>query len=119
MNWTQHEHPVAPWDTAGLPPRAMAERCIRHKHCAYRDDDPARCELCHATPEKCNGGHGGAPLGSWKRATGGGIAGSSHKTLKAGQYNDPREEEKHRLRVSEGLEDPSLQHITEGELAHV
>lgn len=35
------------WDTPGLPPRSRAERCSRHGACAYRDDDPARCPICH------------------------------------------------------------------------
>ena len=57
-NWTQAEHPVAPWDTPGLPPRRMAERCPAHPcdtrppypgGCAYRDDDPNRCPSCHRT----------------------------------------------------------------------
>jgi hypothetical protein len=43
-----------PWDTPGLPPREQGDRCQHHKHCAYRDDDPARCSLCHATPKKCS-----------------------------------------------------------------
>jgi len=48
-NWTQACYPVPPWDTPGLPPRSMDERCARHDHCAYRDDDPARCPICHTT----------------------------------------------------------------------
>jgi len=37
-----------PWDTPGLPPRAEQDRCPTHKGlCAYRDDDPARCPVCH------------------------------------------------------------------------
>jgi hypothetical protein len=36
------------WDTLGLPPRTEAQRCARHRGmCAYRDDDPARCTICH------------------------------------------------------------------------
>ena len=101
MNWTQSPFPVAPWDTPGLPPRTMSERCARHKHCAYRDDDPARCPLCHASHRKCNGEHGGAPLGSWQRATGGGAAGATHPALRSGQYNDPEEAATRRYRVPE------------------
>lgn len=47
-----------PWDTPGLPPRAPNERCQAHRQgragktgvnvlCQYRDDDPARCPICH------------------------------------------------------------------------
>ena len=40
------------WDTPGLPPTET--RCQWHSGlCAYRDDDPARCTLCHASPAKC------------------------------------------------------------------
>jgi hypothetical protein len=46
-HWTETEYPVAPWDTPGLPPRRLRERCANHTGCAYRDDDPARCEWCH------------------------------------------------------------------------
>ena len=59
-NWTETDYPVAPWDTPGLPPRRMGERCAHHSHCAYRDDDPARCPVCHRrrkpsdTPGGCN-----------------------------------------------------------------
>ena len=36
-----------PWDTPGLPPRP--DRCRFYRGlCAYRDDAPARCALCHA-----------------------------------------------------------------------
>lgn len=52
-DYTQECYPVAPWDTFGLPPRRMGERCAHHNHCAYRDDDPARCPRCHAIPERC------------------------------------------------------------------
>lgn len=90
MNWTQAPYPVAPWDPPGLPPRTMDERCARHKHCAYRDDDPARCAICHTMVEKCGGEHGGAPLGSWTLAYGKGLSGTRHPTLKAGQHLDPR-----------------------------
>jgi len=39
---------VKHWDPPGLPPRAENERCARHKGmCAYRDDDPTRCPVCH------------------------------------------------------------------------
>jgi hypothetical protein len=85
MNYTDDPYPVAPWDTAGLPPRTMPERCARHKHCAYRDDDPARCSLCHASSEKCKGTHGNTPNGGFW----GGNASASHATLKAGQCNHP------------------------------
>ena len=74
-----------PWDPSGVPPRTMGERCARHKHCAYRDDDPARCPLCHATLGKCQGRHGG---GQWRA----GFASASHSSLKEGQCLDPREE---------------------------
>jgi hypothetical protein len=87
MNWTDNPYPVATWDTPGLPPRTMTERCARHKHCAYRDDDPALCSLCHASHRNCNGAHGGPPYDKWSK----GVAGRVHTTLKAGQYNDPRE----------------------------
>jgi hypothetical protein len=54
-NWTQADYPVAPWDTPGLPPRRMDERCANHSHCAYRDDDPNRCPVCHRkTPPGCS-----------------------------------------------------------------
>lgn len=36
-----------PWDTPGLPPRA--KRCRYHAQCAFRDDDPSRCPVCHRT----------------------------------------------------------------------
>lgn len=39
--------PLLPWDSPGLPPRPKDERCSRHTHCAYRDDDPGRCPNCH------------------------------------------------------------------------
>lgn len=54
-NWTDQENPVAPWDTPGLPPRRLDQRCSRHSgHCAYRDDDPNRCPQCHrATTKPC------------------------------------------------------------------
>ena len=50
-----------PWDSPGLPSRSNDERCRWHDgHCAYRDDDPARCTLCHATlaAGKCTCEHG-------------------------------------------------------------
>jgi hypothetical protein len=49
---------VRPWDTAGLPPRPQKERCVNHKWCAYRDDDPAYCPKCHAShvSKKCTCG---------------------------------------------------------------
>jgi hypothetical protein len=54
-NWTQAEKPIAPWDSPGLPPRRMSERCAHHTHCAYRDDDPNRCPICHRlTALGCN-----------------------------------------------------------------
>ena len=43
------EFVTKPWDSPGLPPRRESERCAHHAHCAYRDDDPARCPRCHAT----------------------------------------------------------------------
>lgn len=85
-SWTTNPFPVAPWDAPGLPPRTLAERCARHKHCAYRDDQPGLCPVCHATTAKCGGEHGGAPVPGWER----GIAGKTSGTLKAGQYKDPR-----------------------------
>ena len=90
MNWTHNPYPVALWDTPGLPPRTMDERCARHKHCAYRDDDPARCPICHA--QKCNGKHGDSPYGGWSKR----IASPLHSTLKAGQYQNPLDEVKRR-----------------------
>jgi hypothetical protein len=113
MNWTQYPFPEAPWDSPGLPPRTMDERCSRHKHCAYRDDDPARCPLCHASPAKCNGGHGGAPYGGWRN----GIASTTHSTLRAGQCNDPREEAKRRWVASQPPDAPPFQHTQELENA--
>jgi hypothetical protein len=47
-NYSQECYPVAPWDTPGLPPRTMEQRCAQHACCAYRDDDPAYCWSCHA-----------------------------------------------------------------------
>jgi hypothetical protein len=35
------------WDSPDLPPRTESQRCARHEHCAYRDDDPALCPICH------------------------------------------------------------------------
>ena len=41
------------WDPPGLPPRSFPERCKWHPPvrneggCAFRDDDPTRCEFCH------------------------------------------------------------------------
>lgn len=94
MNWTDFPYPAAPWDTPRLPPRTMAERCARHKHCAYRDDDPARCPLCHASHEECKGGHGQAPAdGCWRR---GAVASDTNATLKAGQFIHPRDGAKRR-----------------------
>ena len=52
-NWTLECYPQPPWDAPGLAPRAMGDRCSTHKHCAYRDDDPARCPVCH-TLRKCD-----------------------------------------------------------------
>lgn len=87
MNWTQSEFPVAPWDTAGLPQRRMDDRCLRHKHCGYRDDDPARCSVCHSS--RCDGGHGVNPGdGSWKP---GGAATAKHPSLREGQPLHPGE----------------------------
>jgi hypothetical protein len=84
-NWTTAPFPVAPWDSPGLPPRTITERCARHRHCAYRDDNSARCPLCHATLTKCQGDHGGGRYGT-------GVAGDTHPTLKAGQCNNPLHE---------------------------
>jgi hypothetical protein len=52
-NYSQECTPVAPWDTPGLPPRAMHERCANHALCAYRDDEPVLCPGCHTIPERC------------------------------------------------------------------
>lgn len=57
-NWMQDCYPQPKWDTPRLPPRRMHERCANHYGrgpqgidrpplCAYRDDDPARCPICH------------------------------------------------------------------------
>lgn len=78
-----------PWDTPGLPPRTQDERCARHKECAYRDDEPNRCAVCHSTVERCAGKHGSPANGhGWRQ----GLAGASHGSLRAGQHNDPTEE---------------------------
>ena len=48
-HYGQECYPVAPWDSPGLPQRSLADRCGRHHGlCAYRDDDPVRCPVCHA-----------------------------------------------------------------------
>jgi hypothetical protein len=52
-NWAQECIPRPWWDTPGLPPRRLHERCRYHGHCAYRDDDPYRCPGCHTIPERC------------------------------------------------------------------
>jgi len=53
--WTQTRYPVAPWDTPGLPPRRLHQRCATHAQCAYRDDDPNRCPRCHRnSPPECH-----------------------------------------------------------------
>jgi hypothetical protein len=96
-NWTMAPFPVAPWDPPDLPPRTMPERCARHRYCAYRDDDPTRCPLCHASPTKCRGDHGGGTYGT-------GYAGPTHPTLKAGQCRDPRDEAKRRTEASQRRE---------------
>ncbi len=89
MNWTETHNPVAPWDTRGLPDRTMDERCRRHKHCSYRDDDPARCPVCHSTC--CGGKHGQAPSdGSWKT---GAVASPKHTSLREAQPIHPGEAE--------------------------
>ena len=46
-NQMQACFPVLPWDPPGLPPRPRQERCAKHTHCAYREDDPTRCGTCH------------------------------------------------------------------------
>lgn len=54
-----------PWDTPGLP--ETTQRCRFHRGlCAYRDDDPARCALCHAANSsgKCNCALGPHQIGS-------------------------------------------------------
>lgn len=48
-SWTVVPFPVAPWDPPGLPPRTLSERCVYHRDCAYRDDDPTRCSRCHSS----------------------------------------------------------------------
>jgi hypothetical protein len=54
-NWDQECYPQPWWDTPGLPPRRLKERCAHHHGlCAYRDDDPYRCPTCHTIPERCN-----------------------------------------------------------------
>lgn len=94
MNWARTEYPVAPWDSPGLPQRLMNERCARHLHCAYRDDDPARCELCHRLLQPGVGcGHGGPPFTGY---SGGG--------LRKDQHADPRIEAKIR---SDGQSGPA------------
>jgi hypothetical protein len=90
-NWTQNPFPVAPWDALGLPPRTLEERCARHKHCAYRDDDPNRCPICHATPAKCRGEHGVMPFDGWGGRGDGPVRGHS-PVLEQGQYFDPRKQ---------------------------
>lgn len=57
-HYAQECYPVAPWDPKGLEPRAHHERCHTHTRgttvlCAYRDDDPARHDKCHALYENC------------------------------------------------------------------
>ncbi|MCF8588742.1 hypothetical protein [Gordonia liuliyuniae] len=38
------------WDSPNLEPRDELDRCRWHSGlCAYRDDDAARCPLCHLT----------------------------------------------------------------------
>lgn len=86
------------WDPPGLPPRTREERCARHRHCAYRDDDPVRCPLCHSMLIRCEGKHGGAVPGGH----GSGQAGPHHPTLRAGQYLDPRDEERARAIAEHG-----------------
>lgn len=51
----EHDTPK-PWDPPGLPPKTP--RCRWHNGlCAYRDDDPTRCTLCHANQScTCTGG---------------------------------------------------------------
>ena len=59
-DYTGECYPIAPWDTSGLPPRRLHERCGQHLVqgagyqgrqglCAYRDDDPNRCWRCHVS----------------------------------------------------------------------
>jgi hypothetical protein len=86
-----------------LPPRTMAERCARHKHCAYRDDDPDRYPLCHASDAKCSGSHGKPPIDSKS----GKQAAATHPSLKAGQYLDPREASNRRMQGSQPSGDTS------------
>lgn len=52
-HWKLECFPVAPWDTKGLPPKKLEDRCSQHRNlCAYREDDPARCSRCHSS-KKC------------------------------------------------------------------
>lgn len=74
-HWTKQCFPVAPWDSPGLEPRPMINRCARHITkqylptgpviskvlCAYRDDDPRYCPTCHATRGVCGCGTFGEP----------------------------------------------------------
>lgn len=62
---TQKPAPPDPpdWDSKGLPPIPVTERCATHARpgrdpaCAYRSDDPERCPRCHMPHEKCGGTH--------------------------------------------------------------
>jgi hypothetical protein len=90
-----------PWDPPGLAPRTPDERCARHKYCAYRDDDPNRCPVCHSTIKRCAGKHGSP---AYNQGWWGGVAGASHGSLRAGQHNDPTEESKCRYQVPQDAE---------------
>jgi hypothetical protein len=47
--------PVLPWDQPDAPRRTPEARCATHSHCAYRDDDPNRCSICHGSANcTCN-----------------------------------------------------------------
>lgn len=61
--------------------------CPRHKYCAYTGSEPGLCATCHATTRRCGGRHGKPPYDGWSK----GVAGEKHPTLRAGQYNDPRQ----------------------------
>lgn len=48
------QHAAKPWDTPGLPARAQEDRCRWHNgYCAYHEDDPTRCCLCHTDNARC------------------------------------------------------------------
>ena len=85
-----------PWDTPGLPPRSEDERCGRHKWCAYRDDDPAYCPLCHARHELGTGSECGVV---YVDTRGRAVDSTTHPTLRLGQYAHPQDEGKRRAEM--------------------